>query len=78
MNPKKPTDASLWRIALYFSGLGFMFAIWIVIGFFLGGWISDQFDLSPVWKGIGAIVGIFVGSVNTVLLVKRYLGDQDE
>lgn len=78
MNPKRPASVSLWRIALYFSGLGCMFAICIVIGYFLGGWIAVRFDLSPVWKGIGSIIGIFVGLVNTFLLVKRFLEDQDE
>jgi|GEM_PF-863198 MFS family permease len=78
MNPKKPSEhISLWKIALYFSGLGAMFAACIVIGYFLGGWIAERFDLSPAWKGIGAISGIAAGIVNTVLLVKRYLEEQD-
>lgn len=76
-NPKRPDhdgSAPLLKLALVFSGLGFMFAVCIVLGYIAGGWLADHFGLSPVWKGLGAIAGIFVGVMNTILLVKRFLG----
>lgn len=76
MDPNKSGDVSVWRFALYFSGLGFLCAFWIVIGFLLGSWIVQRFEWSPVWKGIGAIAGIFAGIAHIAVLVKRFLGDQ--
>ena len=79
MNPKRPNQSSpsLLKLALYFSGIGIMVALCIVVGYWLGNWITDQFEASAIWRGLGAIFGLIVGIINTILLVKRYLGEDN-
>ncbi len=79
MNPKKPNQPSpsLLKLALYFSGIGMMVALCILTGYWIGNWITHQFAASDIWRGLGAIFGLIVGIVNTILLVKRFLGEDN-
>ncbi len=79
MNPKKPAQPpSSYKIALAFSGIGIQFAIWIIIGYLAGAWLAKHYELSPLWKGLGAVAGMLLGLVSAILLMVRYLRGQDE
>jgi len=79
MNGKKSgqRNRSALITALYFSGAGILFAVWIILGYGLASWTVNQFGAPPFVKALGAIAGMIVGIVNMILLVKRYLGEQD-
>jgi len=63
--------------ALYISGVGVLFAVWIILGYLLAAWSVDRFGAPSMVKALGAIAGMVIGIVNIILLVKRYLGEQD-
>lgn len=72
------SNHSLLKVALYLGGMGMVFAIWIVIGYGIAAWAVNSLGASPIWKGLGAIAGMIAGITNIILLVKRYLGDQQD
>jgi len=70
-------NRSVLTTALYISGAGIMFAVWIILGYWLAEWTVNRFGAPPLVKALGAIAGMVLGIVNIILLVKRFLGEQD-
>ena len=75
-NPKSQDNP--WLIALYISGAGGLLAAYILIGFFVGRWLSGLLDGPRSWLAIGTLIGLFVGILNIALLIKKFLGAQRE
>ncbi|MHC5082403.1 MAG: AtpZ/AtpI family protein [Planctomycetota bacterium] len=72
---KQPTDASFYRAAFQWMGIGFEFCL--VIGFFVFGgyWLDKLEGTSPGWM----ILGFFVGfGVMFYVIIKRAKRTQDE
>lgn len=55
----------------YYSSLGISVALAIFIGLFLGVWLDQQFDTSPVLTLIGLGMGIIAGFRNLVRAAKK-------
>lgn len=67
-----------WRTALSISGAGVLLALYILIGFYVGKWLADALNGSKLWLAAGSIVGLCLGIVNIIYLVKTFMGEQDE
>lgn len=67
-----------WLVALSISGAGVLLAMYILLGFYAGKWISNASDGSKLWLGVGSIVGLCLGIVNIIYLVKKFMGEQNE
>lgn len=67
-----------WLVALSISGAGVLLALYILLGFYAGKWIANASDGSKLWLGIGSIVGLCLGIVNIIYLVKKFMGEQNE
>ncbi|MFC3747519.1 MULTISPECIES: AtpZ/AtpI family protein [Bacillales] len=68
---------SLGRTALVIGSAGTLLAAYIIIGFFLAKWLRDLMDGHNYWLAIGTITGMILGIVNVVLLIKKFLGEQN-
>ena len=55
----------------YYSSLGISVALAIFIGLFLGVWLDNKFDTSPVLTLIGLGMGIVAGFRNLVRAGKK-------
>ena len=66
-----------WLTALVISGAGGLLATYILIGFFVGKWLTILFEGPQYWIAIGIISGLILGILNIILLIKRFLGEQD-
>lgn len=76
MKPQKDRD-SLGRTALIIGSAGTLLAAYIIIGFFAGKWLRNVLNGDNYWLAIGAITGMILGIVNVVLLIKKFLGEQN-
>ncbi|MCY9759510.1 ATPase F0F1 [Paenibacillus alvei] len=68
----------LWLVALSISGAGVLLALYILLGFYAGKWIANALDGAKLWMGVGSIVGLCLGIVNIIYLVKKFMGEQNE
>ncbi|WP_195573706.1 ATPase F0F1 [Paenibacillus sp. 1001270B_150601_E10] len=75
---KKEANSSAWRMALAIGGAGFTLIGYIVVGFLLGKWLMHIYEGPRLWIGLGAIIGLLLGIVNIVWLVRKFLGEQHE
>ncbi|MEK4061201.1 MULTISPECIES: AtpZ/AtpI family protein [Paenibacillus] len=70
-------EAGLGRTALVIGSAGTLLAAYIIIGFFAARWLQNQMDGPKSWLAIGTITGMLLGIVNVVLLIKKFLGEQN-
>ncbi|WP_342437454.1 AtpZ/AtpI family protein [Paenibacillus sp. FSL L8-0436] len=70
-------EAGLGRTALVIGSAGTLLAAYIIIGFFAARWLQNQMDGPTSWLAIGTITGMLLGIVNVVLLIKKFLGEQN-
>ncbi|KTD83897.1 AtpZ/AtpI family protein [Paenibacillus etheri] len=68
---------SLLQTALIIGSAGTILAAYIIIGFFAARWLKDLMEGPKYWLAIGTITGMFLGIVNVVLLIKKFLGEQN-
>jgi len=71
---KKNKEDNPWRTLSFVGALGFEVAFCTVAGYFIGGWIGPT---SSGWKLAGVFVGLGIGLLLAVLLVKRVLENKD-
>lgn len=70
-------EIGLGRTALVIAGAGTMLAAYIVIGFFAARWLQNLLEGPRSWLAIGTITGMLLGTINVVLLIKKFLGEQN-
>ncbi|MEK5257229.1 MULTISPECIES: AtpZ/AtpI family protein [Paenibacillus] len=68
---------SLLQTALIIGSAGTILAAYIVIGFFAARWLKDLMEGPKYWLAIGTITGMILGIMNVVLLIKKFLGEQN-
>lgn len=68
---------NLWQTALYLGTAGSLLSTYILIGFFGGRWLRAFLDGPSYWLAIGTISGLVIGVVHVVILIKKFLGEQD-
>ncbi|KGE20370.1 AtpZ/AtpI family protein [Paenibacillus wynnii] len=76
MNEPKEND-SLVRTGLVIGSAGTLLAAYIIIGFFVARWLKDYLEGPSYWLAIGTITGMVLGIVNVVMLIKKFLGEQN-
>lgn len=65
---------NVWLIALAISGMGVTLIAFILLGYFAGLWASRIWDGPKLWRGLGAIAGMFLGIANIIWLVRKFIG----
>ncbi|MNW69303.1 putative F0F1-ATPase subunit [compost metagenome] len=70
-------EAGLLKTALVLGSAGTLLAAYIIIGFFAARWLRHLLDGPKFWLAAGTITGMVLGIVNVVLLIKKFLGEQN-
>ncbi len=66
-NPDKLKNVNkIYREVGPYLGLGMQLAITVTVMVFLGIWLDEKFDLSPVFTIVFASLGIFAGLYNFI------------
>ncbi|GGF87269.1 hypothetical protein GCM10010912_35660 [Paenibacillus albidus] len=68
---------SLGRTALVIGGAGTLLAAYIIMGFFAARWLQAKLEAPDYWLAIGTITGMVLGIINIVLLIRKFLGEQN-
>lgn len=76
MNGKNKRDNPLLAAGLV-GALGINVAICIFLGYWIGSLGADRFGGEIAWKMSGLLVGLAVGILSAILIVKRVLEDSD-
>ncbi len=66
-----------WRAAGLVGALGLEFAVLLVGGYITGSFFARQWGGSQVWAVVGLLIGLAVGILSAVLMVKKLLEDAD-
>ncbi|WP_410770617.1 AtpZ/AtpI family protein [Fontibacillus sp. BL9] len=66
-----------WIIASYISGAGILLVIYILSGYFLSRWLVHHYGGSAVWIALGTILGLVLGIVNIIVLIYKFMGEQN-
>jgi ATP synthase protein I len=66
-NPDKLKNVSkIYREVGPYLGLGMQLAITVTVMVFIGIWLDEKFDLSPVFTIVFAMLGVFAGMYNFI------------
>lgn len=76
MNGKSNGD-NPWKAAALVGALGVDVGICIFLGYWLGREASDRFGHSKAWIVGGLLVGLAVGILSAILIVRKVLKDSD-
>jgi len=63
-----------WAAALRFTGVGFYIGVCIVGGVYLGVWLDEKVDISPLFTLLGLGLGLFVAFYGTYRMLLPALG----
>ena len=67
-------NENVWRITIAISGMGVTLVVYILIGYFAGYGLARMMNGPKLWNGLGAIVGMLLGIVNIIWLVRKFIG----
>nr|WP_236561042.1 AtpZ/AtpI family protein [Pontibacillus sp. HMF3514] len=57
------------------SGILSQLAGCTLVGIFLGRWLDNQFTTTPLFLILGLFLGLAAGTYGTILLVRKYTGE---
>ena len=72
---KRDSENNPWRAVGMAGAVGADLAICIVLGYFGGKWFSARMDNESIYIAVGALIGLFVGIFNVIMLIRFYLKD---
>ncbi|WP_166243519.1 AtpZ/AtpI family protein [Paenibacillus turpanensis] len=72
MKQRNSTDTP-WRAAGLVSAIGVDLVVCVVGGFYLGQFARDRLNGSPLWLAAGVVLGLLVGVVSIVFMIKFHL-----
>jgi F0F1-type ATP synthase assembly protein I len=72
---KKEKPAGVFRDVAPFLSLGFQLASVVIVFFFLGHWIDNKFNISPIGKLTGLLLGIVGGFIQFFRTVAALTND---
>ncbi|ANE48856.1 hypothetical protein SY83_10695 [Paenibacillus swuensis] len=73
---KEPNSSqSPWRAISLVSLIGADLVVCVLIGFFLGKYVSDLMGDMPIFIAAGVILGLAVGILSIVYILKRFTED---
>lgn len=65
--------STLLAQTIYLGTIGIMIALPIVIGAYVGSWLDDRLSgFSFSWTISLIVLGVFVGAINVVLLIREH------
>lgn len=67
-----------WAPALRFTGVGFYIGGCIAGGVYLGVWLDDKYQKSPLFTLIGLGLGLFIAFYGTYRMLKSALGQGND
>jgi len=73
---KKEIVPSISRNFAPFLTMGFQFAAAVVLFFFLGHWIDNKFNIAPIGKLVGVVVGSTGGFIKFFKTVASITADE--
>jgi len=71
---KKDNEDNPWRALAFVGALGFEVGVCTIMGYLIGGWIGPT---SSGWKMAGVFMGLGIGLLIAILLVKKALENKD-
>lgn len=72
-----PSNQNPWRAAGLVSAIGVDFAVCILAGFFGGRWVGEKLGGHPIFTAIGVVLGIIIGIVSIVFMIRKFLEDEN-
>jgi F0F1-type ATP synthase assembly protein I len=72
---KKEKPAGVFRDVAPFLSLGFQLASVVIVFFFLGHWIDNKFNISPIGKLTGLLLGTVGGFIQFFRTVAALTND---
>jgi F0F1-type ATP synthase assembly protein I len=66
-----------WRAISLVSLIGVDLVVCVLAGFFLGRYVSDLTGGFPLWIAVGVLLGLAVGIVSIVYILKQFTEDSD-
>ena len=65
-----------WGVALRLVGVGFYIGGCIVLGVFLGLWLDDKLNTSPILVIVGLVLGLILAFYGVYQMLLPLLGDK--
>ncbi|WP_010279024.1 AtpZ/AtpI family protein [Paenibacillus senegalensis] len=76
---KKPNrNENPWRAAGLVSVIGADFVVCLLLGYFIGKYVSNLFGGSIGWVAGGIFLGLAVAVISTIFMIKKLLEDTNE
>ncbi|MVP01493.1 MULTISPECIES: AtpZ/AtpI family protein [Paenibacillus] len=77
MNNKGNRD-NPWKAAGMVGAIGIDIAFCMIAGYAIATYLVNRFGGSKAWIAGGLMIGLFVGIVSVVMLLKKFLEESDE
>lgn len=74
---KSNKEVKPWIIASYISGAGTLLVVYIMAGFWITRWLVSHYGGSMQWVALGTILGLVLGIVNIIVLIYKFMGEQN-
>jgi F0F1-type ATP synthase assembly protein I len=71
-NRTTPTVTTVQALAVA-SQFGITLAISVVLGYFVGHWLDERLNTSPIFTLIGVLLGLVAAVLNTVRLYRAFM-----
>jgi F0F1-type ATP synthase assembly protein I len=75
---EKDSVQKTYRNFVPFLTMGFQLAAAVVLFFFLGHWIDKKFDIAPIGKLVGIIIGSTGGFIKFFKMVASITADEEK
>ncbi|MFD2615496.1 AtpZ/AtpI family protein [Paenibacillus gansuensis] len=72
MKKKPDSNSSPWRAISLVSLIGADLVVCLLIGFYLGRYVSDLMNGQPIFIAAGVILGLAAGILSIVYILKRF------
>lgn len=74
---KSDKEVKPWMVASYVSGAGILLVIYILSGFLVSKWLVSYLKVSELWIALGTILGLILGIANIIVLIYKFMGEQN-
>lgn len=75
---KTNPSSNIWKAFFLVSAIGVDFAVCVLVGYWFGAWMSRVAGGQPLWIVMGLLLGLILGFISVILLVKPFMEDKHE
>jgi len=68
-------DQNPWRAIGLVSAIGIDLTLFLLLGVWGGKWLDARFDLSPLFLIVGIFLGLALGILVIIRLIKQFTGE---